>query len=447
MGDDVRPLAGIRVIELSIAIAAPACGFWLAHHGAEVIKVESANHPDVARMFGSAWARADERAMSVFHDTSPYLAELNSGKKSLGLDLKTEGGNAAMRKVLAGADVFVTNFSMPAIASLGLSPAALTAEKPDLVYVALPGFGTDAAAPYYEYLAWGPNQAPLVGLDSFTGHPDQEPAGIAPIAPPDYNSAMHATLAVLVALEHRDRTGQGCLVDIAQFETTVSLLAPFLLDLEMTGRDHARDGNRLAWSAPEGVYPTTGEDRWVAISVTSDEAWAAACEVMGLGDPSALATAADRYADQDRLDAAIAAWTAQRSADDAAASLQSRGVAAHPVQDNEALIADAQVRDRGWYRVRPSLRMGRELLGGQPVGLSDPVPDVEFANAAFGEHTRELLVELAGLTDDEVTDLVGSGAAFEMTDPSITLRRPFDAWMGVVVPGCGDDDVRAGGPR
>ena len=336
--EDERPLAGLRVVELSIAIAAPACGFWLAHHGAEVIKVESAKNLDVARLFGSAWARGDERAMSVFHDTSPYLPEMNSGKKSLGLDLKDAGARDAMLAVVASADVFMTNYSMPAVRSLGLSPEEVRAAHPGIIYVALPGFGLDPDAPYYHYLAWGPNQAPLVGLDNFTGYPDQEPAGITPIAPPDYNTAIHATLAVLTALEHRDRTGEGSLVDVAQFETTVSLLAPFLIDLGLTGRDHGRTGNRLAWSAPEGVYPARGEDTWVAISANDDAAWAALCEVAGLGDPAELATVEARVEAHDRLDDAIGAWTSTLGAGEAAARLQAAGCPAYPVLDTEAVV-------------------------------------------------------------------------------------------------------------
>jgi benzylsuccinate CoA-transferase BbsF subunit len=206
-------------------------------------------------------------------------------------------------------------------------------------------------------------------------------------------------------------------------------------------------GNRLPWSAPEGVYPSKADDTWVAISADDDRAWAGLCEVAGLGDPADLPTVGSRIEAHDRLDAEIAAWTSTVGAAEATALLQAAGCAAHPVLDIESLVSDPQIRARGWYRVRPSERLGRDLLGGQPVGLSDPVPDLAVASAPFGRHTRELLADLAGLDDTEIDKLMARGAAFDMTDPTITLRRPYDSWLGVLVPGCGDDDRTAGGPR
>jgi benzylsuccinate CoA-transferase BbsF subunit len=226
-------LDGLRVVELSIAIAAPSCCRALAFHGAEVVKVESRTNPDVARLFGSAWAAGI--AAGPYMDTSPYVAEMSANKRSVGLELKRPEAREALLALIATADVFVTNYSTPAVRGLGLGPDDLLARNPGLVYVALPGFGSDPRQPYYEFLAWGPNQAPLVGLDELTGYPDQVPAGIATIAPPDYFAGLHALAAVLTALEHRDDTGEGTVVDIAQFETTVSSLGPFLLDHVLSG--------------------------------------------------------------------------------------------------------------------------------------------------------------------------------------------------------------------
>ena len=200
-------LEGITVVELSIAIAAPSCCRALAFHGADVIKVESRTNPDVARLFGSAWATGMDAG--PYMDTSPYLAEMSANKRSVGLELKHPAARRAVLALIATADVFVTNYSTPAVRALGLGPDDLAAVNPALVYVALPGFGSDPDQPYYEFLAWGPNQAPLVGLDELTGYPDQVPAGIATIAPPDYFAGLHALAAVLTALEHRDRHGRG----------------------------------------------------------------------------------------------------------------------------------------------------------------------------------------------------------------------------------------------
>ena len=253
LGGTVGVLDDVSVVELSIAIAAPSCGRALAFHGADVVKLESRTNPDVARLFGSAWARDID--MPVYMDTSPYLAEMNANKRSLGLELKQAAGRDAALALLATSDVFVTNYSTPAVRALGFGYEDVAAVNPSIVYVALPGFGSDPAQPYYEFLAWGPNQAPLVGLDALTGYPDQEPAGIATIAPPDYFAGLHAFAAVLTGLEHRDRTGEGSFIDIAQFETTVSCLGPFLLDHALSERNQERTGNRLDVAGAAGLLP------------------------------------------------------------------------------------------------------------------------------------------------------------------------------------------------
>ena len=235
---DERVLSGIRVCEMSIAVAAPSAGRYLAYHGAEVIKIESRVAPDVARLFGSAWARDDELA-DVFYDTSPYLPEMSGGKKSVGLEVKDPDALAALRAVIATCDVFLSNLTADALARLGLSATELRAADPRLIHVAMPGFGVDPSLPYHHFRAFGPNQAPLVGFDALTGEAGEEPAGIATIAPPDYIGGMHALMGILTALEQRDTTGDGSTIVVSQMETTVSLLGPFLLD---HGPDRAHTG-------------------------------------------------------------------------------------------------------------------------------------------------------------------------------------------------------------
>ena len=183
-------LDDILVVELSIAIAGPSCTRTLAFHGATVMKVESRENPDVARLFGSAWAA--DAGPDVVMDTTPYLGEMGANKRSVGLNLKHPDGRRAALALLAASDVFVTNYTTPAVGSLGLAYEEVVAVNPRIVYLALPGFGSQPDLPYYEFLAWGPNQAPLVGLDGLTGYPDQQPAGIATVAPPDYFAGLHA---------------------------------------------------------------------------------------------------------------------------------------------------------------------------------------------------------------------------------------------------------------
>lgn len=435
-GRPSRVLEGLRVFEVSIAVAAPSCGRFLAYHGAEVIKVESKHNPDVARAFGSAWARKPELA-DVFCDTSPYVAEMSGGKLSLGLEMKEPGALEAAYRLLATCDVFLSNYAAPAMAELGLSYDAVREHQPNIIYAGMTGFGVNPDAPYYNFRAYGPNQAPLVGLDDLTGYPDQPPAGITSIAPPDYIGGLHASIAVLSALAQRDATGQGCFIDISQLETTVSLLGPWLTGHDLGAPPLVRDGNRLGWAAPCGTYPCAGDDRWVAISVTDDTAWQRLRALAGLdavGDGFAdCDTLARRRERHDEIDRAIAAWTTHRSAHEAAATLAGHGVAAYPVHDHAGVAGDEHVRDRGYFEVRPSTRMGRDLMSGHPIRMSDTPARLERAGPNMGEHTREVLGSL-GYDDAAIDEMISSGAAFTDAQPELTLERPFDSWyetMGI----------------
>jgi benzylsuccinate CoA-transferase BbsF subunit len=360
-------------------------------------------------------------------DTSPYIAEMSANKRSIGLELKLPEARRAALALIATADVFVTNYSTPAVRGLGLGPEDLVAVNPDLIYVALPGFGSDPAQPYYEFLAWGPNQAPLVGLDELTGYPDQVPAGIATIAPPDYFAGLHALAAVLTALEHRDLTGEGSVVDIAQFETTVSGLGPFLLDHELTGAVPQRSGNRLAWLAPQGCYRCAGDDAWVAVTVHDDARWAALAGLLGgAAQDARFDTVAGRIEHHDELDALIEAWTTTRSPTDVAAALQAVAVAACEVFDNRGLLGDPHVREREWFQVLPSSRFpDGDLFSGHPIRLSADPGQWWRAGPSMGEDTRAVLIERAGMSDTEVEALIACGAAFTEADPDVTLRRPY----------------------
>jgi benzylsuccinate CoA-transferase BbsF subunit len=424
-GANVGVLDDVSVVELAIAIAAPSCARALAFHGADVVKIESRTNPDVMRLFGAVWAR--EMDAALYMDTSPYLGEMCANKRSVGLDLKQPDGREAALALLATTDVFITNYSTPAMRALGFGYEDIAAVNDDIVYVAMPGFGSDAAQPYYEYLAWGPNQAPLVGLDALTGYPDQEPAGIATIAPPDYFAGLHALTAVLTGLEHRDRTGEGAFIDIAQFETSVSCLGPFLFDNAMSGRTEQRSGNRLSWLAPQGCYPCRGDDAWVAITVGDDEQWQALAKVIGGAvDDARFGTLAGRLADHDELDELIGAWTSLRTAAEVASRLQHAAVAAYEVLDNVGVLHDPQVHDRHWFQRVASMRFpDGDVFGTHPIQLPETPGSWWRAGPSMGEDTVEVLTTRGGLSAAEVDALIERGTAFTAALPSQTLSRPY----------------------
>lgn len=435
----MRALDGIRVFEIGIAIAAPGAGRALAFHGAEVIKVESQASPDVVRLLGSAWLRDDEEHAAAWGDSSPYVPEMNADKKSIALELKTPEGRDAAHRLVAECDVFLANFSAKALVSLGLDYETVSKLRPDIVYVQLPGFGSDPTMPYYPFVAWGPNQAPLVGMDELTGYPDQEPAGIATIAPPDYLSAQHAVTAVLAGLAHRDATGEGMHVDVSQFETTIGMLGPFVMHHALTGVSQSRIGNRSLWAAPEGVYPCRGHERWIALSVESDEQWTALVALSGGRlDDARWSTSEGRHEHHDDLDDALAQWTADHENGDLAARLQAAGIAAHLVATNEDVLQDEHIKQRGWYHITPSPRFTRELFHGHAIRMSATPGTFHRASPLFGEHTREVLAEVAGMDPADVDAMVTAGQAHDPPAPDMIIDRPYEQWLHVLFPGVTD---------
>ncbi|HEX5365951.1 MAG TPA: CoA transferase [Acidimicrobiales bacterium] len=433
---DTRPLAGVRVCELSIAIAAPTCGKYLAYFGADVVKVESPQNPDVIRLVG--------------RDTGAALGEFNAGKRSVGLDLKTAGGREAMRRLLAASDVFLTNYTAPAIARLGLTYDEVAEARPDIVYAALPGFGSDPAAPYYDFVAWGPNQAPLVGLEGLTGYPGEDPAGIATISYPDYSSGVHAVAAVLAELRRRAATGAGSCIDLSQMEATVSLLGPLVLAHQRTGAVPGPTGNRATGIAPQGVYPCAGVDRWVAISVADDDRWRALARVAGhpqWATDERLATVADRQRHHDLADEVVGGWTAAHTMAEVAAWLQAAGVAAAPVADNEALTVDPQLATRHFWALAPNVRVGPDLFTGVPVRLSSTPGCFASAGPPFAEHTVDVLRDVCGYDQGEVDGLVAAGAAhLPSVDPTEPTDRPWRQWLRVALPDLDWEAVAAEAP-
>ena len=433
-----RPLAGVRVFELSIAIAGPTCGRYLAHFGADVIKVESPTSPDTIRSFGPFWLGQETHGRQVWVEALSLFNEFSAGKRSVGLNLKHPQGMAAARRLLEHCDVFLTNYSAPAVAGLGLDAQSMLAWKPDLIHAALPGFGSTLGLPYTDFIAWGPNQAPLVGFDDLTGWPDRPPCGIGNISYPDYASGVHAVVALLAALEYRDRHGTGQAIDLSQFEATVALLGPHVTTIQQAPPPPAptRQGNRVPWAAPQGVYPCRGTEHWLALSVHDDIQWNALCHLAQQDwqhDPR-FSSHDQRRAHHDELDALLSAWTMTHGQHELAQWLQEAGVPAAAVCQTLDLTQDKHVEERGFYVVGPSGRFACDLATGNPIRLSATPGGVSRLGPAMGEHTDAVLTELCGYTTAEVDTMVAGQAVFRMEKPDVKLTRPYLQWVRHMMP-------------
>ncbi|MGH7896874.1 MAG: CaiB/BaiF CoA transferase family protein, partial [Candidatus Binatia bacterium] len=400
------------------------------------IKVESRRYPDVIRYLGSGWLAKDRFGPEVWGDCGPAVSEFVTGKRSLGLDLKSPAAKPITKRLLERTDVFISNYSAPAVKALGLDYESVRAVRPDVIYASISGFGCDPATPYYDFVSWGPNQAPIIGLDDLTGWADRAPSGFSATAFPDYSNGAHATVAVLSAILRRDATGEGEFIELAQLEATAATLGPWFTDAQR-GRAPRRDGNRVPGAAPHGVYPCRGTDRWVALAVFADEEWralSAAAEHPEWAEDPRFATADARRANQDTLDEAIAAWTRASTDDAVAERLQRVGVAAAPVLDNARVALDPQLRSRSFWALAEHARFGADLVTGNPIALSGTPGAAGRAGPSFGQDNDYVLGEVCGYSREEIDSFVAARVVEPMASPGVELDRPYLSWIRHFMP-------------
>jgi crotonobetainyl-CoA:carnitine CoA-transferase CaiB-like acyl-CoA transferase len=395
-----RPLSGLRIIDFTAFWAGPFATHYLAAMGAEVIKVESIQRPD-----GMRFQSVHPPGSDGWWEWSALFQTVNLGKRGITLDLSRPGGATLIKRLLAGADAAVENFSPRVMDNLGLVYEELAALNPRLIMVRMPAFGLDG--PWRDRVGFAQTMEQLTGMAWLTGFADGPP--VLPRGPCDPLAGLHALVALLVALEHRARTGRGQLVEATMVEAALNAAAELVLEHGAYGRRLTRDGNRGPVGAPQNLYACRGTDRWLALAVSRDEQWRALAAAMG--DPAwsrdpALATAAGRRAQHDRIDAAIGTWCAQRDAEALAEALVARGVPAAPVLPPARLDRNPHLRARGFFETVDHPVVGTHAHPALPLRLASgcsrwytrPAP-------TLGEHTEEVLRTLLGLNDEEIARL------------------------------------------
>lgn len=425
------PLEGVRVLEFGQAIAAPTASRYLSSLGAEVIKVESLVAPDLIRASSASWLPPDTNPL-VKLETEAMGAEYLSGKMSLGLDISHPKGRTILEEVIKKSDVVMINYSASAIKNLQLRAEDVVALKSDIIYVGLPGFGYEEGSPYFSYKAWGPNQAPISGIDHLTGWPDRPASGLGSFSYPDFSAGMQATLSIIAAVLHRDATGEGQVVDLSQYEVAVAAIGPVMLNFFANGISQGRTGNRVPWAAPQGAYPAAGVERWVAISCSEDSHWDALCSVAAgrefVTDPR-FATAASRVEHAEALDAALSEWTKLYYSRDIVYRLQHAGCPAGLVEDQADMLVDPQLEARRAFFLGDQIRLGKELSLNFPVKMSGTPAAMRLATPGIGQHNGHVLEDLLGLTHDDRMALATEGVVFESADPEATFKAPYLSWV------------------
>jgi benzylsuccinate CoA-transferase BbsF subunit len=395
------PLAGIRVTDFTWAWAGPMGTLMLAMLGAEVIKIESRTRLDHSRL-----RSIQIGALKTGPDASAIFNDLNLNKLSLTLNLRKEEAREVVRRLVARSDVAVQNMRPGVLDRLGLGYEDLRRIKPDIVMLSSSAMG--ATGPEKSYGGYAPTFASMSGIADLSGYPDQQPSPLSGSV--DLRVGAMCTFAMLAALHHRDRTGEGQHIDLSSTEVLSSMMGDAFLEYSVTGRVPKRCGNRDSVMAPHGCYRCKGEEeRWVSIAIGDENEWGALKSV--LADPEledeAFATPQGRWRDQERLDPIVERWTLEREPGEATEILQQAGVPALPVQTSLTVSSDPQVIERGVLTRVTHPVVGERIVTGPPwrfegAGIHSPAP-------LIGQHNDYVLGEILGMSRQEIERLAQEG--------------------------------------
>jgi crotonobetainyl-CoA:carnitine CoA-transferase CaiB-like acyl-CoA transferase len=418
------PLQGVRILDFSWFLASSGGTRFLAALGADVLKVEWKAHPDTGR--GSLVPEGGREARAIATAPLPYSRDpsvggqfnnKNAGKRGLSLDVTHPKGLEIAKALISHCDVVAEGFSPGVLERWGLGYDVQKAVKPDIIYVKQSGMGTFGK--YGRYRAVGPIAAALSGVSEMSGLPTPAPPAGWGYSYLDWFGAYSMALAILSALLHRERTGEGQWIDASQTEAGILLTAEPVLDWSANGRIWERRGNRAPYdvAAPQGIYRCAGEDRWIAITCRTDEDWKALAVLAGLddwADDPRFLTLEGRLAHHDLLDRGIERWTGGIQPRDAMAALQAVGIAAGVCQTTEERCdVDPQLRSLEWLTEVEGTNIGRWPVVALPIKMTDTPPHVggwrDRGAPLYGEDNQSILAGLLGMTDKEIAALTREG--------------------------------------
>ena len=395
------PLEKVRILDLTHVWAGPLATRILGDLGAQILKIEApmSRGPRVypglplGSFIGGDPSDEPWNANAVF-------VKLMRNKKSLALDLKTETGRNTFLELVAICDVVIENFSARAMAGLELDYENLKQANPEIIHVAMPGYGL--SGPYSDRVAFGPTVEPMSGLTSVMGYSVEEPRATA-MAVPDPTSAVNATAAVVTALRMRDLTGKGRLVEMSLHESATSYSGPWLIDTQL-GNEPTPIGNRHPDLAPHGTYPCLGEDTWVVLGCRSDREFQSLCDICEF-EVDRNWTLGERKANESILDEAIASWTVDRSYETVVEALNTANIPVGGVFDTERMLGSPQSVARGFF-----VPIERDTpIPGNPIKMTGISSDDWTPCPKLGEHNEEVLAEWLDYDSDRIRGMYDDG--------------------------------------
>ena len=419
-GRGIGPLAGIRVADFCWAGVGAIATRTLADYGAEVIKIEDRRRVDLTRrlpMYKGEPARPyGNEDVDPDINKSGFFNNYNRNKLSLTVDMRSPKGRAIVDGLIRKSSVVTENFAPGVMERWGLTYARLCELNSSIIFGRMSGYGH--SGPDADYRSYGPVVQAVSGLSFISGLPGMPPSGWG-LSYMDNQAAYFNSAALMMAIYHRNRTGQGSEIDVSAVEVGIKLLGPLLLEVSANGRRTREDafpvGNRLEHppAAPHGVYPVRGDDRWIAIAVFDDDEWRALKTVMG--DPAwagaaGFDTMASRVVRQDELDRRMAEWTRLQEPHAAMQALQEAGVRAAVVQNAEDLNeSDPQLAERGVFFTLDHPVIGPARFEGSPMRFSGMRQVNWRSGPLLGEDTHHVLSDILGMDDAEIDALTAEG--------------------------------------
>jgi len=395
-----QPFEGLKAVGFIYAGVGGMILKVLAEFGATVVIVESMNRPSNIRLAGPF------KDDVVGINRSGWFAGGNNDKYSIALNLKHPKSSEVSKRLLLWADVVVDNFSPRAMKGLGLSYEDIRKVNPNIVMISCTFQGQ--TGPYSHMAGYGPQMQCLTGFAELTGWPDREPDLVC-MAYPDHIAPRFALCALIAALDYRKRTGKGQYIDLSEYEATIQFLSPVILDYTANRRMQTRNGNKLPFAAPNGVYRCKGEDRWCAITISTDAEWEAFCKV--IGNPAwtkeeKFATILGRKKNEDELNQLVEEWTVGYAPEDVMAMIQQSGIAAGVVRNCEEVLDNCpQLKHRNYWWMLKHPEIGEYKVRSSNFKLTKTPGQLRMAAPCLGEHTEYVCTGLLDMTEEEFIDL------------------------------------------
>lgn len=388
---------GIRVADFAWVGVGPLVSKYLADHGAEVIRIESSVRPEPLRR-APPFAN-DEPGL----DNSGYYADFNSSKRCASLNLQHPDGVKIAKRIVEHCDIVTESFTPKAMRAWGMTYEDLCEVRPDLIMISMPMYGL--TGPWSMWQGYGHVLQAAAGISHLTAYPGEEPIGTG-VAYTDFLVPHFAASALIAALDHRRRTGEGQNIDFGQMEAAIHATETMVLDYTVNGRQQQALGAAHPDYRPYGTYRCAArgddDDRWIAITVTNESELASLADVAGQNGWTSL--------EPDALDSEIASWTRTQQAEELMEQLQSAGVPAGVVQTPEDLRNDPQLEHRAHFWMLDHPTMGHRAYDGPSFRLSETPAELTKAAPLLGEDNELVYKDIVGMSDDEYVEHLVSGA-------------------------------------